>query len=177
VTGPGRRRFVLVGLGLGLVAAALGAYLVISSDDDNGPRRRGGVPAETVTVRVGRRVTVDSGDIRTIRLITLKRPVPAPKTFPAQEDKEFAVAQVEVCAGGEGSPAGPTESFFDLVFSDDTVAGPLPLRARTPALEDIQSLDPKQCRRGYLTFLTDKQKTPVLIRYLPDPSFIYRWRL
>jgi Domain of unknown function (DUF4190) len=92
--------------------------------------------------------------------------------------KEYAVADIQVCAGSSGSQSGPDGSFFNLLFQDGQSAGlastPYP---KQPDLGGFNSIPANGCVRGFLTFEIASGTTPTEAQYWPDPFHNYEWTL
>jgi Domain of unknown function (DUF4190) len=122
--------------------------------------------------------STDSG-IKTMTVFAVIQPVPAQSEsdVPAT-GKEFAVADIRVCAGSAGSQEGPTGALFSLVFSGgDRVSPSATAVVKQPNLLDVQGMGPKQCLRGYITFEIATGTRPTLVTYEPGPFRTYEWKL
>lgn len=79
--------------------------------------------------------------------------------------KQFAAADVEMCAGPGGSQNGPNPLEFSLVFaSGDRVPATLG-DIREPAVADVHALRPGQCVRGFVPFEIVQGTHPSTIEY------------
>lgn len=139
----------------------------------------------TVSVPAGRQLTLTTSDfaidsgIKTVTVFAAAYPVPAldQSDVPAA-GKEFARADIRVCAGPAGSQDGPNGSLFTLVFpggaqvnpSDTAVVG-------QPNLPDVQGMAPRQCVRGYVTYEIAVGTRPTAVTYKPGPFVTYEWKL
>jgi hypothetical protein len=138
-----------------------------------------------IEVPAGRSVTppasdfaVDTG-IKTVTVFAAIQPVPALSESDVPElGKEFAVADIRVCAVSAGSQHGLTGSLFTLVFSGgDRVSPSDTAVVKQPNLLDIQGLGPRQCSRGYMTFEIAAGTRPTAVTYEPGPLLTYEWKL
>jgi hypothetical protein len=138
-----------------------------------------------VEVRTGRPVTPAASDfavasgIKTVTVFAVIEPVPASSEsdVPAV-GKEFAVADIRVCAVPAGSQEGVTASLFDLVFAGGDRVNPSDVAvAKQPNLLDIQGFGPRQCSRGYMTFEIAAGTRPTSVTYEPSPLLTYEWKL
>ncbi len=138
-----------------------------------------------VEVPAGRPVTLMTSDfavasgIKTVTVFAVIQPVPALSESDVPElGKEFAVADIRVCAVSAGSQEGLTGSLFNLVFSGgDRVSPSDTAVVKQPNLLDIQGLGPRQCSRGYMTFEIAAGTRPTVVTYEPGPLLTYEWKL
>jgi Domain of unknown function (DUF4190) len=138
-----------------------------------------------VEVPAGRSVNVTTSDfstvsgVKTVTIFAVIQPVPAQSESDVPEaGKEFAVADIRVCAGSAGSQEGPSGSLFDLVFSGgDRVNPSVTAVAKQPNLLDVRGMGSKQCLRGYITFEIATGTRPTAVTYEPDPLRTYEWKL
>ncbi len=93
----------------------------------------------------------------------------------AGHGKAFAVADITVCAGGDGSPSGPNFFLFELDLSHGTTVRTAVVNAVDPSLELIGPMSPYQCGSGYLTFKVPSASQPSGIIYQADFSHSYEW--
>jgi hypothetical protein len=135
------------------------------------------VPAGRSVTLTGSAFSIDSG-IRTVTVFSVLHPVPAPdSSSPPEAGREFAVADVQVCAGPAGSQTGVTSSLFYLAFSGGERVSTTGAAARLPNLADVQGMAPRQCARGYVTFEIAAGTRPAAVVYEPDALRTYRWTL
>lgn len=77
----------------------------------------------TVSIQAGQVVTLSPADsgINHVSVFSVVNPVPAPSAFSNPgPGKEFAAADVQLCAGQDGSPSAAEVLFFHLVLSGGT---------------------------------------------------------
>jgi hypothetical protein len=89
---------------------------------------------------------------------------------------EVTTADVGVCTGRNAFTDSFTGTDFELLFSDGSVVIPAPFHARQPELENLKSLGPHRCARGYVSFYTGRGSVPTGISY--QELFLpvtYRW--
>jgi hypothetical protein len=92
--------------------------------------------------------------------------------------KEYAAADVRVCASSSGSGEGPDLLGFALLFPDGRAVGVDPLVATMPP--HARSLSPiaaNTCVRGSLTFQIPAGTDPTRIQYRPEPFDNDEWVL
>jgi len=77
----------------------------------------------------------------------------------------FAVANISVCAGQAGSQSGPDTELFDLVFAGNVTVGASFVDAKTPALDNVNSLGANACTDGYVTFEIASGTRPTGVQY------------
>jgi hypothetical protein len=137
-----------------------------------------------VEVPAGRTVTLTASEfaigsgIKTATVFAVVHPVPAP----SQSDvpgtgKEFAVADIRVCAGSAGTQEGPMGSLFNLVFSGGDRVSPSGTAVKQPNLLDIQGMGPGQCSRGYVAYEIATGTRPTAVTYESGPFRTYEWKL
>jgi hypothetical protein len=138
-----------------------------------------------VEVRAGRSVNLPASDfatdsgIKTVAVFGVIQPVPPQnETDVPEAGKEFAVADIRVCAGPPGSQQGLTGALFNLVFSGgDRVPPSATASVKQPNLLDARGMGPKQCLRGYITFEVATGTRPTSVTYEPGPFRTYEWKL
>jgi hypothetical protein len=93
--------------------------------------------------------------------------------------QEFAVADIEECAGPNGAPDGPDTENLELVVGGQTFQSAVIGNPRSPALDNVSSLTPNQCTRGYLPYEIAAGTTPTGLRYGQgaDSFDRYQWNL
>jgi len=129
-------------------------------------------------VALGHPLNVSAADnvgIGTVTVYSLTYPVNDSNGQPdSVAGKEYAAADVQVCAGPSGSQNGPDFLFFNLLFHDGQSVGiastPFP---KQPDLGSFHSIGANQCVRGFLTFEIATGTVPTRARYWPDPFHSY----
>jgi hypothetical protein len=173
---------------VGIIGAVLTTLLVIVAAITAGNAAHDAIQRfshRQVEVRVGKPVTLAASDfavasgIQTVTVFAVMQPVAAldPSNAPAF-GKEFAVADIRVCAVPAGSQEGLTASLFNLVFSGgDRVSASDTAVAKQPNLLDIQGFGPRQCSKGYMTFEIAAGTRPTSVTFEPGPLLTYEWKL
>jgi uncharacterized protein DUF4190 len=176
-------------LGLvGIVGAVLTTVLVVAvgiTANNAAHDALGQFTHRRVEVPAGRSVTVTTSDfsidtgIKTVTVFAVIHPVPALSGSDVPETgKEFAVADIRICAGSAGSQEGPMGSLFNLVFSGgDRVSPSNTAVVKQPNLLDIRGMGPAQCSRGYVTYEIATGTRPTVVTYGLDPLRTYEWKL
>jgi hypothetical protein len=131
------------------------------------------------TARVGQAIDVEqAGGLASIAVVRVEHPVPGRSQFEsAGAGKEFAVAEIKLCAGSAGSHEGITMLFLSLVFPDGTTEGPSLFNAREPRVSQFDALGPNQCGQGFATFAIRSGTNPSAVRYRTSPFRTYEWTL
>ncbi|GAC1371491.1 MAG: hypothetical protein NVSMB32_15640 [Actinomycetota bacterium] len=120
--------------------------------------------------------------ITQITVFGLTNPVTAddPAVLPAAGD-QFAVADVQVCAGPKGAAVGDLSVFWSLGLRDGSLVAPRGLRLKAPVLDGSQALTANQCGRGFLGFELLNGATPDLVSFNGGPIGAilggYQWRI
>ena len=92
--------------------------------------------------------------------------------------KEYAAADVQVCATSSGSQGGPDLFAFNLLFHDGQSVGVDPLVAtKQPSALSFNGIGANECVRGFITFEITTGTTPTRAQYLIDPFHNYEWAL
>jgi hypothetical protein len=133
-------------------------------------------------VALGRPLDVPSAGnvgIRRVTVYSLTYPVSGSNGRPDPvAGKEYAAADVGVCAGPDGSQNGLDPLFFDLLFRDGQTVGIAPtLFPKQPDLGSFQGIGANRCVRGFVTFEIATGTIPTTVRYWPDPFHSYEWTL
>ena len=172
---------------VGLIGAVLTTALVVAVGLTANTAARDAIQQFTnrrVEVPAGRTVTVTTSDfsfdtgIKTVTVFAVVHPVSGPNVSDVPETgKEFAVADIRICAGSAGSQQGPMGSLFNLVFPGGDRVTPSGTVARMPNLLDLRGMAPRQCSRGYVTYEIAGGTTPSTVSYGLDPFRTYEWRL
>jgi hypothetical protein len=122
-------------------------------------------------------MTLDSG-ISGVTVFSVQHPVTPSSNFEKPEaGKEFAAADVRVCAGPAGSQHGPSDVLFQLVFADGATVAPTFMLGRQPDLGSISALGANQCARGFVTYQIASGTAPVAVRYQAGLFRNYDWDL
>jgi hypothetical protein len=175
---------MIIGI-LGVVGAVITTALVVAltitatNVAENAIQRFG---HRQVDVSAGRTVNLTGSDfsidrgIRTVTVSAVLDPVSPPSgSSLAQAGREFAVADIQICAGSGGSQEGVTSSLFFLEFAGGDRVTTSGTAAKEPDLSTVQGMAPRQCLRGYLTFEIATGTRPTAVIYEPDPLRSYRW--
>ena len=104
--------------------------------------------------------------LRTVNVHSLTYPVASEDPFrsaPTPGD-EFAVADVEVCAGRSGA-TGPDLFDFSVVLPGDVREGAISGSVRNPSLTDLHSLPAGQCARGFIPFQIPSGAHPLAVQF------------
>lgn len=89
---------------------------------------------------------------------------------------EVTTADVGVCTGGSAFTDSFSGTDFELLFSNGSAVIPAPFHARRPELENLKSLGPHRCARGYVSFYTGRGSIPSGISYRESLSPVtYLW--
>jgi hypothetical protein len=131
-----------------------------------------------VVVPVGHSVNVPTFEGDGINKITVSS-VDYPYTFgaPATPGDEYAVANVELCAGSTGSNTGPNPQGFELVFENGQSVSASYVNAEGPPLSDAP-IYAYSCSSGIVTFEFAQGLTPASVRYDPLGYFKgYEWTI
>jgi len=120
----------------------------------------------------------DSAGIRTVNVYSVSDPVTGANGQPnPSAGREYAAADVQVCATSSGSQTGPDALFFHLLFRDGQSVGVDPIDTKLPSLLIFSGIGANQCVRGYLTFEIAAGTVPTTLQYWPDPFHKYEWML
>src|SRR5437763_1134677 len=113
------------GLVIGILGV-IGAVITWAAVFTVGNEVRKVVTPATATARVGQAINVEqAGGISNITVVRVEHPVPGRSQFEtAGTGKEFAVAEIKLCAGSAGSHEAITMLFLSLVVPDGTTEGP-----------------------------------------------------
>ena len=130
------------------------------------------------TIEMGQTAVVDGSPfvsgVRTVTVYSLTYPVASQDPFQsaAPAGEEFAVADVQVCAGNGGSE-GVDLLDFSVVQSggaqDDAISGAV----RQPSLTDVHAVAANQCVRGFVPFQLATVSQPVAVQFGEINAF--RW--
>ena len=161
------------------ILGVIGAVITWAAVFTVGNEVRKVVTPATATARVGQAINVEqAGGISNITVVRVEHPVPGRSQFEtAGTGKEFAVAEIKLCAGSAGSHEAITMLFLSLVFPDGTTEGPSLFDARVPRITQFDALGPNQCGQGFATFAIPTGKNPTAVRYRPSPFRTYEWTL
>jgi Domain of unknown function (DUF4190) len=133
-------------------------------------------------VALGQSLNVSSSNvdgIQTITVYSVSYPVDDASGHPDPvAGKEYADADVRVCATSSGSQEGPDLLAFSLLFPDGQSVGIDPLVAtKQPSPLSFNGLGANECVRGFLTFEIATGTAPNRVQYLVDPFHNYEWAL
>lgn len=135
----------------------------------------------TVSVQAGQAVTLSPADggIKEVTVFSVVHPIPAPSAFTTPDPgNEFAVADIQLCAGQDGSPRGMEVLPFQLVLAGGTEVSVSFHDAKVPALTHLGAIGANACARGFLTFVIPTGATPAKVTYYaPELSRTYEWNL
>lgn len=175
---------LIIGI-VGLVGAVLFWVLVVAIGI--GVHRaaqniQGALSPHTSSLHFGQTATLPSdagaisSGIASIKVKSLTVPVTSQVPFVQPETgKEFAVAQVEVCAGPGGVQNVLFWLGFDVVFAGGQTDG-WTFDARKPGLDDVHALGAGQCGTGYITFEIAAGSSPNAVQYKVGlPNRTYQW--
>lgn len=134
---------------------------------------------QTATVPVGTTINVNNHSINYgISSIAVTR-VTTSSTGDNGESpdsgKQFAFANVRMCANSSGASSYFGASLFTVNASDGSSDVASATSARTPGLSDINSIAPNQCITGWLTFQISSSATPSSINYYAVPFTDFTW--
>lgn len=130
------------------------------------------------TISMGQTAVVDGSPfvsgVRTVTVYSFSYPVASQDPFQsaAPVGDEFAVADVQVCAGNGGSP-GVDLFDFSVVQSGGAQDDAISAAVRNPSLTDLHSLAPNQCARGFVPFQMATGSQPVAVQFGVINAF--RW--
>jgi hypothetical protein len=130
-------------------------------------------------VALGQPVNVSAADktgISTVTVYTLTYPVNDSLGKPdSTAGKQYAAADVQVCAGATGSQNGPNPFYFGLLFTDGQSVGlALTLFPKQPDLGSFHGIGASQCVRGFVMFEIATGTSPTTVRYWPVFR-MYEW--
>ena len=136
-------------------------------------------------VALGQTVNVTAGEvgttsgIRTVTVYSVTYPVDDSNGQPdSTPGKQYAAADIQVCAGTSGSLNGPDGLLFQLLFQDGQSTGvALPLFPKQPDIWSFHSIPANGCIRGFSMFEIANGTRPTTARYWPDPFHNYQWTL
>jgi len=131
-----------------------------------------------VVVPVGHSVNVPNFEGDGINKITVNS-IDYPYSFRASvtPGDEYAVANVDLCAGSTGSNAGPNPQGFELVFENGQSVSASYINAEGPPLSDAP-IDAFSGASGFVTFQFAQGLTPASVRYDPLGYFKgYEWTI
>ncbi len=168
-------------LGLALFVGAIAAV-------DHGAHQLNNAIQQATTPRVvaaGQTVDVTAAEvgttsgIRTVTVYSVTDPVDDSKGQPdSTAGKQYAAADIQICAGASGSQNGADVGLFDLLFGNGQSVGisftPYP---KQPDLGSFDSIPSNGCIRGFLMFEIANGTTPTRAQYWPDPFHNYQWTL
>jgi hypothetical protein len=121
----------------------------------------------------------DHDGISTVTVYSVKYPVDdssgQPDTFAG---KEYAAADIQVCAGASGSQNGTSAFMVDLLFPNgESVSSDSAPPSASPYLGFFYGIGANQCVRGFLTFEIASGTIPTGVQYSPDFVHNYQWTL
>ena len=129
---------------------------------------------------LGHSLSVTTGDdgITSMTVYSVTYPVDDVSGHPdPATGKEYAAADVRVCAGSSGSE-GPDLLGLNLLFGDGQTVGIDPLAATAqPHARSLSPIGADKCVRGSLTFQIPAGTSPTRIEYVPDPFDNDEWVL
>jgi hypothetical protein len=127
---------------------------------------------------LGRPLSVSTNDdgITSLTVYSVTYPVDDVSGHPDPvAGKEYAAADVRVCAGSSGSE-GPDLLGFTLLFPDGRSVGVDPLAATAqPHARSLSPIAAGTCVRGSLSFQIPAGTEPTRIQYRPDPFDNDEW--
>jgi prepilin-type processing-associated H-X9-DG protein len=134
---------------------------------------------------LGQTVTVsnpiDGDGIRTVTVYSVAYPTDDARGQPdATPGKQYAAADIRVCAGSSGSENGTPQTLgsFNLLFADGHSTGFTPTFVpKQPALGSFNSIPANGCVRGFLMFEIASGTKPTRAQYWPAPFHNYEWTL
>ena len=131
------------------------------------------------TVNVTAAEVGTTSGIRTVTVYSVTYPVDDSNGQPdPTSGKQYAAADIQVCAGTSGSQNGPDGLFFNLLFQDGQSTGvAFPLNPKQPDLGSFDSIPANGCVRGFLMFEIANGTRPTRAQYWPDPFHNYQWTL
>lgn len=123
-------------------------------------------------------VSTDDDGIASITVYSVTYPVDDVSGHPDPvAEKEYAAADVRVCASSSGSE-GPDLLGFTLLFRGGQTVGVDPLVATAqPHARSLSPIAADKCVRGSLTFQIPAGTAPTRIEYVPDPFDNDEWVL
>lgn len=137
------------------------------------------VVAAGQTVNVTAAEVGTTSGIRTVTVYSVTYPVDDSNGQPdPSSGKQYAVADIQVCAGANGSQYGPDGLFFHLLLRDGQSSGvaltPYP---KQPDIWSFHSIPTNGCVRGFSMFEITNGTSPARAQYWPDPFNNYQWTL
>jgi len=130
-------------------------------------------PSTPTKVALGKAVTLahpDADGVTRVTVYSLINPVtPSDPYAEVPAGHLLAAADVEVCAGPDGSQSGLSTDAFHLVFPGGTTVDASAIAAQGPNLETVRALGSGQCTRGFVTFEVAIGTAPSAVRYSPNP--------
>jgi hypothetical protein len=103
--------------------------------------------------------------------------IPDPSTPAPNAGEEYAVADVQVCAGPGGSQSGSDTQDYLLEFSGGQSVQIAGIPVKSPDLGTISGLAANACVSGYLSFEITIGASPSYVAYQPGLVHQYRWRI
>jgi len=136
-------------------------------------------------VAIGQTVNVTADEagttsgIRTVTVYSVTYPAGDANGQPdSTPGKQYAAADIQVCAGASGSQNGPDGFLFSLLFQDGQSSGvAFPLNPKQPDLGSFDSIPANGCVRGFLLFEIANGTRPTKAQYGLDPFHNYQWTL
>jgi hypothetical protein len=173
---------VLLGVGLygwshsGPITGGLG-------DLSAGLNRLGNCPTKTVTATYGESIRLCDplglSGLDEMTVYSLSPPtLVSVGSDGAPVQGEVTTADVGVCTGRHAFVSRSLDGTdFELLFADGSAVIPAPFHARQPQLENLKSLGPHRCARGYVSFYTGRGSVPTAVSYqqVVLPTVTYRW--
>lgn len=92
--------------------------------------------------------------------------------------KKFATVWAEFCAGAGGSQTGPDLTWLQLQFSGGATVAPTVIDVSPQPLSRVQSLSPRKCVLGSVTYQVRVGTRPTAVEWLPyviGPR--YKWAI
>jgi hypothetical protein len=124
---------------------------------------------------------IDDDGIRTVTVYSVTYPTDDARGQPdATPGKQYAAADIRVCAGSSGSQNGTPQTLgsFHLLFADGQSTGFTPIFVpKQPAFGSFNSIPANGCVRGFLMFEIASGTKPIRAQYWPAPVHNYEWTL
>ena len=135
----------------------------------------------TVTLSLGQSAQMAANDpngLSSIQVTAFTNPEPSPDLLiQPGPGKQFALIALTICAGPNGSQAGPNKIGFTVSVPGNSPLEPSFINVVNPGALYITSLAPGTCSSGYLTFTINTGSTPTAFQYQSDLNHIYKWTL
>ena len=181
--------FAIAGLVIGILGVLGMALLIaIAAAANHGLHQADKAIQQATTPRVvalGQTVNVTAGEvgttsgIRTVTVYSVTYPVDDSNGQPdSTVGKQYAAADIQVCADTSGSLNGPDGLLFQLLFQDGQSTGvAFTGYPKQPDFLSFRSIPANGCVRGFLMFEIANGTRPTRAQYFSDPFHIYQWTL